>query len=189
MRLNIAALLFFLQFLLFSVAKADGGGGGTGQFCRIELGEDLYALFSAYTPEVTSIQRYCTKIPHVGVTDITIDFESYELRDMKVGFKIIDEQNGKVFFEQEPQKIKGGILTTRVNFENAGHYDLLLTVLLPDGRTLEKHVSMEVKEEGQTVANTLFVLVIVLAVFYFIYLSSASFRQRVDRVIELVKRF
>ncbi len=187
MRLQVLFALF--QFLILQLAVADGAGGGTGQFCRIDLGKDLYMMFSAYTPEISATQRYCTEIPHVGVTDITLDFESYELRGMEVGFKMIDKQTGKVIFEEPPRKIKGGVFTTRVNFEKPGHYDMFVVVTLPDGSTLDKHVHILVREEGQRLANTLMVLVVLFAVFYFVYLSSASFRQRVDSVIALIKRF
>ena len=196
-------MAFFLGLAMVPTAFADGGGGGMGDFCRVRIGK-FTLMFSAYQPHLTGDKKYCTEIPGLGKTNLVFDYESQEgtaaigkkreldklIKEMKLGVKVVREDDGKVIVEEPPKKMRGSLLETVADFDKPGKYEIDLVLVDPAGKENKEHVELMVGVESGAQLRTMIIAVVVLfAVFYIAYLSVAGFREKVDAVLAKLKSF
>ncbi len=191
--------------LISSLAFADGGGGGgMGSSCRVEL-EDFTFMFSAYQPHLTGDKKYCTDIPGLGRTNLVLDYEAKEgstsvgkkrivdqrIKEMMVGVEVVRASDGKVLAEIPPKKIRSGVLDTVVDFDQKGMYELHLKMVDADGKEVgETHFPIKVGYDSGAQFRTVLVGGTVLfALLYILYLTSAGFKQQVDKFLGKLKGF
>ena len=202
---TFAQLIFtiVLGFAAMSPAFADGGGGGTTTGCRIPVGP-FTLLFSAYQPQLTADAKYCTEIPGLGRTNLVIDYEAQEgstsigskrkldqqIKEMKLGVKLIREEDGKVLVEEPPKLFRSGIVETVANMDQPGVYELEVVLVDPNGKEMENHIELKVgSDSGEQLRTMIIAFVVLFAVFYLAYLSHAGFRQKVDALFGKAKNF
>ncbi len=196
-------MAFFLGLAMVPTAFADGGGGGMGDFCRVRIGK-FTLMFSAYQPHLTGDKKFCTEIPGLGKTNLVFDYESQEgtaaigkkreldklIKEMKLGVKVVREEDGKVIVEEPPKKMRGSLLETVADFDKPGKYEIDLVLVDPAGKENKEHVELMVGVESGAQLRTMIIAVVVLfAVFYIAYLSVAGFREKVDAVLAKLKSF
>lgn len=175
--------LLALAMASSSLSWADGGGPSTGPSgaCRVEVASHL-VLFTAYQPQYTGTTPYCSDIPELGKTAIVFDYESKPLRGMTVEFEITKESDGTRVFYQPPEVHPTGTFTRDVDFTEPGDYVAHVT-LVHEGQTYDEHVPFSVAEAHGLSLNTYILIgVALIAVGYFLYLSSPAFRSAIDRM-------
>jgi hypothetical protein len=135
----LAAALFFIAGTALE-AKARGALTLNQDVCLLYIGPD-YAYFSAYDPQKPR-KRYCEEAPRTGVTVFAIDFAQSEMREMKVGFRIlrnIGENADPAAIEAatlaqaEPRVHSTGSVGLDYDFKEPGDYAGLVTVDGPHG--------------------------------------------------------
>ncbi len=184
-------------------AFADGGGGGMGEFCRVRIGK-FTLMFSAYQPHLTGDRKFCTDIPGLGKTNLVFDYESQEgtaaigkkreldklIKEMKLGVRVVREDDGKVIVEEPPKKMRGSLLETVADFDKPGNYEIDLVLVDPAGKETKEHVELTVGvESGAQLRAMIIAAVVLIAAFYLAYLSIAGFREKVDAVLAKLKSF
>lgn len=87
--LRLAATgLGFAALVAALPARADGGGGGEDDLCRLMLGPHVLH-FAAYQPDSGGVEGYCRKIPAAGRTILVFDLLSDRLRSVPVEVTIV----------------------------------------------------------------------------------------------------
>ncbi len=180
----LAISLLLIGFFSYSSAFAHGGASGVDlDQCRIPV-SGHWVHFTAYQPQVTGTAEFCEAIPELGKAILVFDYEDKALRNRTVEFEITKEPEGKRVFYQPPTGVPTGSFNTEVNFAEGGKY-LAHVTLVNEGQKVDAHVPFAVGAKGTGPSiNTLIIgIVILLALGYIFYLSNASFKQKVDRMI------
>nr|BAL54141.1 hypothetical conserved protein [uncultured Gammaproteobacteria bacterium] len=200
--LTIAIRFVAISWAIFlsAAAFADGGGGGTvGGGCRLAIG-DFTLMFSAYQPQLTGDARFCTEIPGLGSTHLVFDYESLEgstaqkakldldrqIKAMTIEIEV--KKGDQSIFKRPPEPFKTGIVESVVNFQEAGDYLIEVKLADPSGKTFESHLPIKVSVGESSLRNLIIFAVIFIAAVYFLYLSSAGFREKVNAVLTKIKK-
>lgn len=202
MRTMTKSILMLWTLLLGTPAFADGGGGGgVGGGCRLPVG-NFFLMFSAYQPQVTGNVKYCTTLPNLGHTNLVFDYETLEgttaqksklnldrqIKQMMIEVEVV--KDGQTIYERPAESMEKGTIESVVDFKEAGEYEVHVTLTDPNGKSIENHMALQVgKDTGETTRNAIIAAVIIFAVLYFVYLSSAGFRKQVDALIAKFKKF
>ncbi len=178
----------FLSLLAPLVMAHGGGSGVEGTACRLKVG-DYVVRFTAYQPQVSGDQEFCTRLPSLGPTNLVIDYESRALRDVEVEFEVTSESDGKRLFYQPPKRMKTGNFNTVVDFKEPGKYDIHIKLKV-GGEELDEHIPLLVGVVEKMNTRTIIVAtVLILGALYIIYLSSAGFRRKVDALFGKLEKF
>jgi hypothetical protein len=181
--------LFALSLLVSAVIPVSGWahGGASGvdvDACRIPVGPH-WVHFTAYQPQLTGTTEYCNTIPEVGSTTLVFDYEGKALRNMTVEFEVTKEPEGSRVFYKEPSTYPTGSANTTINFTEPGSY-LAHVTLVNEGQKVDAHVPFTVgaSAAGFSTSTYIVIAVILIAAGYIFYLSNASFKGTVDRMLK-----
>ena len=144
MPLILAALLISSR-----AALAHGGVGMEDDKCVIKIGF-LEAHFTGYQPLTNATKEFCEDIPEVGSSVFVIDYLHDFLKEMQVDFRIVRDVNEIGIFANwediknikdidsatvyylPPQKLPGGTLTAKHEFQEGGGYIGVVTAIHPE---------------------------------------------------------
>jgi hypothetical protein len=171
-------LLFLLSANVFAsvpLAPRTGVGGKIDMFGCMQTNDFYIANFAVYPisqmkDKKTTIAGLCEDLPYLGNAQITIDLLDRDVRRKPVWLKVFDSKKNLIA-QTEPKIEKQGVLTTTVNFEKQGKYDVVLYVEDADLNTAPETsalhiplvVAMTVAGEPQSAGGFLKVALIVVA--------------------------
>jgi hypothetical protein len=180
---GLMALGLLLTSIMSSNAWSHGGASVDTDQCRVQIGSHL-VHFTAYQPQLTGTTEYCNAIPEVGPTTVVFDYEGKALRNMTVEFEITKEPEGTRIFYQPPSTHANGTFNANVNFTEAGKYRVHIT-LVNEGQKVDEHIGFNVGAgaSGVPTSNIVVILTLLIAGGYIFYLSNASFKNAVDKII------
>lgn len=172
------AMLFLLATNVFAsvpLAPRTGVGGKIDMYGCMQTNDFYIANFAVYPisqmkDKKTSIAGLCEDLPYLGNAQITIDLLDRDVRRKPVWLKVFDSKKNLIT-QTEPKIEKQGVLTTTVNFEKQGKYDVVLYVEDADLNTAPETsalhiplvVAMTVAGEPESAGGFLKVLLIVIA--------------------------
>ena len=174
--LKIALLFLLTANALASVPLAPraGVGGKIDMFGCMQTNDFYIANFAVYPisqmkDKKTSVSGFCGDLPYLGSAQITIDLLDRDVRRKPVWIKVFDNKKN-VVAETQPKIEKQAVLTTTVNFEKQGKYDVVLYVedadlnTAPDTSALHIPlvVAMTVAGEPESAGGFLKVVLIVV---------------------------
>jgi hypothetical protein len=185
--------LLTLLSLLFSASLwAHGGAAGTDtDQCKFELEPSHWIHYTAYQPNSFPAEDFCARVPNLNeLTILVFDYQDMKYRDNTVEFEVTKEPEGKrVFFLPGAKHKKGSVeLKMPQGVPEAGKYLIHITLVPDQGERLDVHMGFTAGTGKSTSTNQkLFYLLAALAALYAVYLSSASFKEKVDNVFKKIK--
>ncbi|MGZ8216303.1 hypothetical protein [Methylomagnum sp.] len=180
---GLLALSMLVSSALPMTAWAHGGASVDTDQCRVQIGSQL-VHFTAYQPQLTGTTEYCNSIPELGSTILVFDYEGKALRNMTVEFEITKEPEGTRVYYQPPGIHPTGTFNTTVNFTDSSKYLAHIT-LVNEGQKVDAHIGFAVgaAQSGLSTNTYIVIGVVLIAAGYITYLSNASFKNAVDKVI------
>jgi len=181
----LLALSLLVSAVIPASSWAHGGASGVDvDACRIPVGPH-WVHFTAYQPQLTGTTEYCNSIPEIGSATLVFDYEGKALRNMTVEFEVTKEPQGSRVFYKEPSTYPTGTANTTINFTEPGNY-LAHVTLVNEGQKVDAHVPFSVgaSATGLSASTYVVIAVILIAVGYIFYLSNASFKGAVDRMLK-----
>lgn len=181
----LLALSLLVSVVIPVSSGAHGGASGVDvDACRIPVGPH-WVHFTAYQPQLTGTTEYCNSIPEIGSATLVFDYEGKALRNMTVEFEVTKEPEGTRIFYKEPSTYPTGSANTTINFTEPGSY-LAHVTLVNEGQKVDAHVPFTVGTSagGFSTSTYIVIAVILIAVGYIFYLSNASFKGAVDRMLK-----
>jgi hypothetical protein len=193
-------LLGLLGTLFTATVWAHGGAAGTDtDQCKFELEPSHWIHYTAYQPSAYPAEEFCGKLPGTDTrTQLVFDYQDMRYRDMFVEFEVTKEPEGtRVFFLPSAKHKKGTINLELPNgVPEAGQYLIHIT-LLPDaavvdngvqGQRLDVHMGFKAGTGVAASKSSLLLYAFLgLAALYAAYLSSASFKNKVDSMLGKIK--
>jgi len=194
------SLLGLLGSLFTVAAWAHGGAAGTDtDQCKFELEPSHWIHYTAYQPSAYPAEEFCGKLPGTDTkTQLVFDYQDMRYRDMFVEFEVTKEPEGtRVFFLPSAKHKKGTINLELPNgVPEPGQYLIHIT-LLPDanatdnrvqGQRLDVHMGFKAGTGQATSKSSMLSYAFLgLAGLYAAYLSSASFKNKVDAMLGKIK--
>lgn len=180
---GLLALSMLASSALPMTTWAHGGASVDTDQCRVQIGSQL-VHFTAYQPQLTGTTEYCSSIPELGPTTVVFDYEGKALRNMTVEFEITKEPEGTRVYYQEPSTHPTGTFNTTINFTQASKYLAHIT-LVNEGQKVDAHLGFAVGTSQTGISTNTYIVigVVLIAAGYIGYLSNASFKNAVDKVI------
>lgn len=138
MKTFLKIVLFFVLsssvFASVPLAPRAGVGGKIDMFGCMQTNDYYIANFAVYAisqikdkKTAASIAGFCNDLPYLGTAQITIDLLDRDVRRKPVWVKVFDSKKN-VMAQTEPKIEKQAVLSTTVNFEHQGKYDVVLYV-------------------------------------------------------------
>ena len=113
--------------------SARGSLGRDQDACLLKVGPDFF-YFSGYQPQ-TKRDKFCEDAPSLGVTTFVFDYGQDELRDMKVGARILRDAgdggepvDGPTVVELPPRVYRSGTFSLEHRFDEPGAFVGVVTV-------------------------------------------------------------
>jgi len=132
--LKIALFFVFSSNVFASVPLAPraGVGGKIDMYGCMQTNDFYIANFAVYPisqmkDKKTTIAGLCEDLPYLGNAQITIDLLDRDVRRKPVWLKVFDSKKNLIA-QTQPKVEKQAVLTTTVNFEKQGKYDVVLYV-------------------------------------------------------------
>ena len=148
-------------------AAAHGRLGAAEGRCRLFIGPDIMN-FTGYTPDASK-SEFCEDIPAIGRMIMVLDDEQDELRDMKVGIRIVRDVGGEekenenleavTVASREPRYYPTGTINFEHNFPESGYFVGIVTVVGDHG---ERWISRFPFSVGMTFIRTLPVYILLV---------------------------
>jgi hypothetical protein len=169
----ILLVLYLSQaFASIPLGTARKTASGTVSMVGCLQANDYYVVnFAAYPVEATKAKKLpvpeCVNLPDAGNTLITLDLLDRDVRRKQVAVKEL-AKNGQLVAETPFSVSKQGVVSTQVNFDKAGKYEIILFVNDSDlniDKTLSAlHIPLTVAMPGEEPAarNTMAGFFIVL---------------------------
>lgn len=185
-------LLTFLGLFFSAALWAHGGAAGTDtDQCKFELEPNHWIHYTAYQPKAFPAEDFCGSIPATdSLIQLVFDYQDMRYRNMAVEFEVTKEPEGtRVFFEPAKKHKSGTIMLTLPNgVPDVGKYLIHITLVPDQGERLDAHMSF-VAGKGQTTstAGLLLYAFFAFAGLYILYLSSAGFKNIVDKALGKIK--
>lgn len=126
-------------FASVPLAPRVGVGGKIDMFGCMQTNDFYIANFAIYPisqmkDKKTTITGLCGDLPYLGKTQITIDLLDRDVRRKPVWIKVFDNHK-TLIAETAPKVEKQAVITTMVNFQHQGKYDVVLYVADADLNT------------------------------------------------------
>ncbi|MDD2802108.1 MAG: hypothetical protein PHC94_06895 [Methylobacter sp.] len=185
-------LLTFLGLFFSAALWAHGGAAGTDtDQCKFELEPNHWIHYTAYQPKAFPAEDFCGSIPATdSLIQLVFDYQDMRYRNMAVEFEVTKEPEGtRVFFEPAKKHKSGTIMLTLPNgVPDVGKYLIHITLVPDQGERLDAHMSF-VAGKGQTTSTAGLLLYVFFgfAGLYVLYLSSAGFKNLVDKALGKIK--
>ncbi len=183
MKAGLLASSLLVGGILPLIGWAHGGASVDTDQCRVTIGAHS-VHFTAYQPQLTGTTEYCNSIPETGNTVLVFDYEGKALRNMTVEFEITKEPEGTRVFYQPPSVHPTGSFNTNLDLKEPGKYRAHIT-LVNEGQKVDEHVGFVVgsAQSGLSVSTYIVIGVVLIAGGYLAYLSNASFKNAIDRLV------
>jgi hypothetical protein len=186
--------LIVIGLIFSSTLWAHGGAKGTDtDQCKFELEKDHWIHYTAYQPKAYPAEEFCGNLPDLNTPiQLVFDYQDERYRKRAIEFEVTKEPEGTRVFFQPAEKHKSGtvILNLPQGVADVSKYLIHITLLQDSGERLDAHMSFHAGK-GQPTKSTnigLYVLLLLGAI-YFVYLSNAKFKQKVDELIGKAKEF
>ncbi|MEC4748755.1 hypothetical protein [Methylomicrobium sp. Wu6] len=185
-----------LGLLLSAAVWAHGGAAGTDtDQCKFELEPTHWIHYTAYQPKSYPAEEFCGKLPGTNTpTQLVFDYQDMRYRKMSIEFEVTKEPEGtRVFFLPASKHSSGTVNLDLPNgVPDAGKYLIHIT-LIPEqdkmdvrtqGDRLDAHMSFTAGTgaPGSKYSNALYLL-FAFAGLFGLYLSNATFKNKVDSLI------
>lgn len=187
------SFIALLSMLFSATLWAHGGAAGTDtDQCKFELEPEHWIHYTAYQPLAYPAEDFCGNLPDTGtLTQLVFDYQDIRFRNMAVEFEVTKEPEGTRVFFQEAKKHKSGTVILKLpnGVPDAGKYLIHITLVKDNGERLDAHMGF-VAGKGQATSSTnLFMyFLFALAGLYVLYLSHAGFKNKVDEIINNIKK-
>lgn len=185
-------LLTFLGLFFSAALWAHGGAAGTDtDQCKFELEPSHWIHYTAYQPKAFPAEDFCGSIPATdSLIQLVFDYQDMRYRNMAVEFEVTKEPEGtRVFFEPAKKHKSGTIMLTLPNgVPDVGKYLIHITLVPDQGERLDAHMSFVAgKGQATSTAGLLLYVFFGFAGLYILYLSSAGFKNIVDKALGKIK--
>ncbi|PPD47726.1 MAG: hypothetical protein CTY13_05470 [Methylobacter sp.] len=185
-------LLTFLGLFFSAALWAHGGAAGTDtDQCKFELEPNHWIHYTAYQPKAFPAEDFCGSIPATdSLIQLVFDYQDMRYRNMAVEFEVTKEPEGtRVFFEPAKKHKSGTIMLTLPNgVPDVGKYLIHITLVPDQGERLDAHMSFIAgKGQATSTAGLLLYVFFGFAGLYVLYLSSAGFKNIVDKALGKIK--
>ena len=184
--------LMLIGLLLSTSLWAHGGAKGTDtDQCKFELEPDHWIHYTAYQPNAYPAEEFCANIPKENETTILVfDYQDQKYKDDTVEFEVTKEPEGKRVFFLEGAKHKKGTVELKLpnGVPEPGKYLIHITLVPDQGERKDVHMGFKAGGGPATSNSTMFLYILFAAGgLYVVYLSSAPFRNAVDKFLGKVK--
>lgn len=175
--------------LLFSSALwAHGGAAGTDtDQCKFELEPSHWIHYTAYQPKDFPAEEFCGSLPGSAVpTQLVFDYQDMRYRNMAVEFEVTKEPEGERVFFQPAKKHKSGTVNLQLptGVPSPGKYLIHITLVPDQGERLDAHMGFTAGTGAPTTTSSyVLYIVIAAAALFMLYLSNASFKNKVDSLM------
>jgi hypothetical protein len=185
--------LGLLGMVFSTVLWAHGGAKGTDtDQCKFELEKDHWIHYTAYEPKAYPAEEFCGNLPDLNTPiQLVFDYQDERYRKRAIEFEVTKEPEGTRVFYMPSEKHKSGtvVLNLPEGVADVSKYLIHIT-LLPEngGERLDAHMGFQAGK-GQSTSRSGYglYLLILLGGLYFVYLSNASFKSKVDALIGKAK--
>jgi hypothetical protein len=182
-----------LSALFFSAALwAHGGAAGTDtDQCKFELEPSHWIHYTAYQPKSYPAEEFCGSLPGSATpTQLVFDYQDMRYRNMAIEFEVTKEPEGTRVFFMPAEKHKSGTVNLELpnGVPEAGKYLIHITLVPDQGDRLDAHMSFSAGG-GEKTSTTSYLLYLLFgfAGLYMLYLSNASFKNKVDGLLSKAK--
>ena len=173
MGLLVAAVLFAA-----GPTSAHGRLGAAETRCRLFIGPDMMN-FTGYMPDADK-NEFCEDIPATGRMIIALDDIQEELRDMKIGIRIVKDVGGEAKENEnldgvtvaysEPRYYRSGTINFQHIFPEAGYFVGIVTAIGDHGEQWVSRFPFSVGESFMRTLPIYLMLGIGVVAIFFIYL-------------------
>lgn len=173
MGLLVAAVLFAV-----GPASAHGRLGAAEARCRLFIGPDMMN-FTGYMPDADK-NEFCEDIPATGRMIMALDDIQEELRDMKIGIRIVKDVGGEAKENEnldavtvaysEPRYYRSGTINFQHIFPEAGYFVGIVTAIGDHGEQWVSRFPFSVGESFMRALPAYLLLGIGVIAVFFIYL-------------------
>ncbi len=181
--------------MIFSTALwAHGGAKGTDtDQCKFELEKDHWIHYTAYQPKAYPAEEFCGNLPDVNTPiQLVFDYQDERYRKRAIEFEVTKEPEGTRLFYMPAEKHKSGtvVLNLPEGVPDVSKYLIHITLLQDSGERLDAHMGFQAGK-GQATSNKSYglYLLLLLGGLYFVYLSNAGFKSKVDSLLGKAKEF
>lgn len=181
-------LLGGLALLLSASVWAHGGAAGTDtDQCKFELEPNHWIHYTAYQPKSYPAEEFCGKLPGTNTpTQLVFDYQDMRYRKMAIEFEVTKEPEGtRVFFLPSKKHSSGTVNLDLPNgVPDPGKYLIHITLVPDQGDRLDAHMGFTAGTgaPASKYSNALYFL-LAFAGLYGLYLSSATFKDKVDALL------
>lgn len=181
---NFPRYLLLTSGLLFSQVSGAHGDGNEFDGCRLLLGGNP-VRFSIRQPQFDANVAYCNAVPKLGTSVLEFSYEGVGPRALDVEFELNKEPEGRNVFRQAATPYPTGIAGFTVDLAEPGDYLGHVAITDAGGNKIDSHISFAVAKSRVTGSLKAYAVlgVAVAAITYLAYLSSASFKALVDRLL------
>jgi hypothetical protein len=179
--------------LFFSASLwAHGGAAGTDtDQCKFELEPSHWIHYTAYQPKSYPAEEFCGSLPGSATpTQLVFDYQDMRYRNMAIEFEVTKEPEGTRVFFMPAEKHKSGTVNLELpnGVPEAGKYLIHITLVPDQGDRLDAHMSFSAGG-GEKTSTTSYLLYLLFgfAGLYMLYLSNASFKNKVDGLLSKAK--
>jgi hypothetical protein len=186
--------LGLLGMVFSSVLWAHGGAAGTDtDQCKFELEKDHWLHYTAYQPKAYPAEEFCGSLPDThALTQLVFDYQDQRYRDRAIEFEVTKEPEGtRVFFEAAKKHRSGTVvLSLPDGVPDEGKYLIHITLLQDSGERLDAHMSFKAGTgQPKSKGGYLIYLLVLLGGVYVAYLSNATVKKQIDKLIGKAKEF
>ena len=181
--------------MIFSTALwAHGGAKGTDtDQCKFELEKDHWIHYTAYQPKAYPAEEFCGNLPDVNTPiQLVFDYQDERYRKRAIEFEVTKEPEGTRLFYMPAEKHKSGtvVLNLPEGVPDVSKYLIHITLLQDSGERLDAHMGFQAGK-GQATSNKSYglYLLLLLGGLYFVYLSNAGFKSKVDSLLGKAQEF
>jgi len=184
--------LGLLGMVFSTVLWAHGGAKGTDtDQCKFEMEKDHWVHYTAYQPKAYPAEEFCGNLPDINTpVQLVFDYQDERYRKRAVEFEVTKEPEGTRIFFMPAEKHKSGtvVLNLPEGVPDVSKYLIHITLLQDSGERLDAHMGFQAGK-GQSTSRSEYglYLLILLGGLYFVYLSNASFKSKVDGLIGKAK--
>lgn len=138
-----------LAFASVPLGVARKGADGHYDWYGCMYSNDYFIVnFSAYQVDKNAKLKQapaleCIDLPKTGTTQIAIDMLDLDVRKKPVGMKILSAE-GQIIHETPMAVPKNGVLSTEVNFKQAGRYRIVIAVNDEDLKIPAEQTQLEI---------------------------------------------
>ncbi len=129
----LPSLSLSIILLVPQTVRSHGGVGIEQDSCVERVGSSLIH-FSAYQPEVSPTEEFCTSLPHVGSTILVFDLVDEVLRKRPAALRVVqtgDAAKPRLILDVPAQTYLNGVVNADITFDAPGQYEAIVTLENP----------------------------------------------------------